>query len=269
MAELEYEHRIVCFIDILAFKNIINKTIDKDGNDLIEEIKAVNEALLLVREFLDIEKEFDTTVSKVVTQFSDSIVISFLVNEPSQVFYTLHGILLLIMNFMYRGILVRGGISYGKLIHNDKILFGPGMITAYETESKAALYPRVILDKTVLEIAKMFHAEGSDPESEEESILSIVTKDTDDMYYIDYIQKAESELDLPEYEMPTYISNLRKVIEKNMEFDAPDIKVKTGWLINKFNLLIESATNVEFIEKLKASGEVELADYYSKLKKIE
>lgn len=265
---MKYDDRIVCFIDILGFKSIINQTIDKDGNDKEEEIKLINETLSLGLEILDLDEKYKLAKSKVVTQFSDSFVISFLVNERSEIFYTLIEIQHLIMNFMVKGILVRGGIAYGKLIHNDKVVFGPGLVKAYETESRAALYPRVILDKTVIEIAKIFHSHGGNPTHEEESIMNVVTKDTDDMYYIDYIQKAQSELDDPEIDMVDYIEKLKKVIEPLKNVEHPDIKVKIGWLTNKVNNLIESATNERYIEILKKNGNYELAEYYGGLEKI-
>jgi len=266
---MKYEDRIVCFIDILGFKSIINRTVDGEDNDIESEIKLINETLSLGLEILDIEYKYKLAKSKIVTQFSDSFVISFLVDERSEIFSTLIEILHLIMNFMVRGILVRGGIAYGKLIHTDKVVFGPGLVTAYETESRAALYPRVILDKTVIEIAKIFHSQGGNPAHEEDSIMNVVTKDTDDMYFIDYIQKAQSELDDPEMDMADYIEKLKNIIEPLKDNESPDIKVKIGWLTNKVNSLIESATSERYIKALKKSGNYELAKYYSGLKTIE
>ena len=266
---MKYEDRIVCFIDVLGFKNIINKTLDKEGNDIESEIELINKALSLGLEILDLDDKYKLAKSKIVTQFSDSFVISFAVNERSEIYSTLVNILHLTMNFMVKGILIRGGIAYGKLIHTNKVVFGPGLVTAYETESRAAMYPRVILDKTVIEIAKIFHSQGGNPKHEEESIMNVVTKDTDDMYYIDYIQKAQSELDDPELDMVDYIEKFKNIIEPLLENDAPDIKVKIGWLTNKVNNLIESATSKRYIEALKNSGNFELAEYYGGLKKIE
>ncbi|HNP68766.1 MAG TPA: hypothetical protein PKH16_12740 [Aequorivita sp.] len=265
---MKYEDRIVCFIDILGFKTIINGTVDREDNDIESEIKLIHEILSLGLELLDIEDKYKLAKSKIVTQFSDSFVISFLVNERSEIFSTLIEILHLIMNFMVKGILVRGGIAYGKLIHTNKVVFGPGLLMAYETESRAALYPRVILDETVINIAKMFHSYGGSPNHEEDSIMNVITKDTDDMYYIDYIQKVQSELDDPEIDMVGYIEKLKNIIEPLKDNEAPDIKVKIGWLKNKVNKLIDSATNEKYIKALKKSGNFELAEYYSGLKTI-
>lgn len=266
---MNYDDRIVCFIDILSFKNIINATVNSENKDIKSEIENVNDVLLLARDVLDIDVPCKISKSKVVTQFSDSIVISFNVEEESEIFYTLTEILHLIMNFVKNGILIRGGISYGKLIHNEKIVFGPGLISAYEMESKAALYPRVILDKSIIEIAKFFHSKHADPDIEEEFLMEMVTMDTDDMYYIDYIEKAKSELDEPELEMPSYIDCLKAIIDSNKNYEAPDIKVKIGWLINKYNRLITPLKGIKFIKSLRKEGNIEFADYYDQLEIIE
>ena len=265
---MKYDDRIVCFIDILAFRNKIKSTVNADGKDLVEKIKNINEVLLLARDILDVEGKVQFSKSKRTTQFSDSIVISFLVNEKSEIFYTLLDILTLIIKFVNRGILIRGGITFGKLIHNDEIIFGPAMVKAYELESQAALYPRVILDKTVIEKAKENPFKYGDSKSEEDSIMEIITVDTDDMYYIDYIKKAQPTLNNPEFDMPKYIEKLRAIINENQELDSPSIKVKTGWLINKFNKFVDSATDIKHLKQLRLDGENTLADYYSKLEKI-
>ena len=38
---MKYENRIVTFIDILGFKSMLDKTIDKEGNDDEAHIKGV------------------------------------------------------------------------------------------------------------------------------------------------------------------------------------------------------------------------------------
>jgi hypothetical protein len=98
---MKYEKRVTVFLDILGFKQLIKST----------EIKEE-----------DVEENFSK--SKRITHFSDSIVISFNENEESEIFYTLSEIQNLIINLIYKGIICRGGIAYGKLIHNEKMIFG-------------------------------------------------------------------------------------------------------------------------------------------------
>ncbi len=47
---------------------------------------------------------------------------------------------------LYAGILVRGGISIGPTFHQRGILYGSGLLKAYEIESKIAIYPRIVID---------------------------------------------------------------------------------------------------------------------------
>jgi hypothetical protein len=265
---MKYDKRITVFLDILGFKQIIRNTEDKNGIDNEDKIAFLEETILKIRELLDIDNaNGHQAKSKQITQFSDSIVISFKENEESEVFYTLSDIQTLIINLTLRGIICRGGISYGKLIHNDKMIFGPALVEAYETESKAALYPRIILDKTIIDIGKKHHAIHHGEIDEKLAIKKILNQDTDDMFYIDYFSKAQGELDDPEYDMPTYIEKLREIIEQGIKDGkkAPDIKVKYNWMKNKFNSMVRAYTRAEFISMLQ---DQDLKDYYSDLKLI-
>ena len=141
---MRYEDRVVCFLDILGFADHIRDTIRKDGSDHEDHIKNIADAFEIVRYLLDIDKP-EEREGKEVTQFSDSIVISFPIDEESGVFNALLEILWVQINLVLRGMLCRGAVTKGKLIHTEKMLYGPAFINAYRLESNAALYPRVIL----------------------------------------------------------------------------------------------------------------------------
>ena len=72
---MRYDDRIVCFIDILGFASLIDGTHD-NGVDREDEIDRIARVLNHIRVALDIDDD-QVSASKVVTQFSDSIVISF------------------------------------------------------------------------------------------------------------------------------------------------------------------------------------------------
>lgn len=72
-----YEERIVLFLDILGFKELIESSAKKT-----EEIDKIKKAIHTIREVFDIT---NTTRERTVTQFSDSIVVSFLTNENGEV----------------------------------------------------------------------------------------------------------------------------------------------------------------------------------------
>lgn len=235
---MEYEDRVVCFIDILGFQNHINKTDTADQNANSCNIDNIVGAIDNLRYFTDADKdEADAGVnsSKRVTQFSDSVVISFLSNEESEVFYSLLSLLWVQLNLVLHGILCRGGIVRGKLIHTEKCLFGPAIIDAYTLESKAALYPRIILDESIIEVGIEAHGKHHFPRHEQDSIMKLLKKDSDGMYYIDYITGAQSELNDPEYDYPRYLNDLGNIIGEGLKSKNPSVLIKYKWLNEKYS----------------------------------
>jgi hypothetical protein len=49
-----------------------------------------------------------------------------------------------------KGYLLRGGVTIGDVIHDDEVVFGPGLNRAYYLESKVAKMPRFVLDNEVI-----------------------------------------------------------------------------------------------------------------------
>ncbi|CAI1933168.1 hypothetical protein [Serratia fonticola] len=274
---MKYEQRIVAFIDILGFKSLLNDTLDKYGNDKEDKIDAVISAYDAIRDIwnLDQAPQFlgvKTSETKKISIFSDCLVISFTIEQPSGVFATLLEIKMLIMRLISRKILCRGAVSIGKFIHTDNYLFGPALVEAYTLESKAAMYPRVILDHTVIEAGAQNRNQDHDFTEEKEYVQSLLEQDSDGMFYIDYFFKAQTELDDPEYDFPDYIENLADVIRKGLmgssHHSKADIRVKYSWMRERFNKMVDIVTSKEALNRLNDTGEYELANFYSSLKKI-
>lgn len=68
---------------------------------------------------------------------------------------------------------MRGGISRGKTVHTGDILYGEGMLNAYYLESKAAIYPRIIIDPKFV------------PEIEAGYKAAFLAQDADGLWFID------------------------------------------------------------------------------------
>lgn len=255
---MNYDKRICCFIDILGFRNHIEKTINKEGNDIIEKIEKIKYILDLSKKITD---DSGFSKSKIVTYFSDSIVISYDYSEPSQLYHTLIDLLYVSFEMANQGFLARGGVTIGKLIHNENLIFGPAMVKAYDLESKKAIYPRIIVEKDVVENGIKYKVDNHSSIDELEYILDILTEDTDGNFYIDYISKCSSEFNDPEYDLYIYLEQLKKFF---IDFDKMDSKVqnKLLWLKEKINNEIKQIH--ENIKDGKFEGE--LRDYYSTLK---
>jgi len=275
---MQYEKRITAYIDILGFKDLLTETIDKNGKQNEKKIDDLIELYKSIREVWDLDSNMIPKNSRVpknskrITTFSDCLVISFFPEEKSEIFYTLLEIKLMIMRLIYQGVLCRGAITYGELIHTEKYLFGPALIEAYLLESKAALYPRVILHRDIINKAGMARLSHHSYQDEIEYVESLLEKDTDGMYYIDYFLKAQSELNDPLYDFPKYIERLGNKIRKGLMGSSSiykaDLKVKYRWLKERYNNMIDKVQSKVVISDLRKQGESELADYYESLKKI-
>lgn len=267
--KIEYENRVTIFIDILGFKNIINKTVMEDGSDNSSNIEFLIETLGLIKSHLDNDlPDEGKKQSRQITHFSDSIIISFKEDQEGEVFHTLFNIQKLIIVLLEREILCRGAISYGKLLHNDQYIFGPALNKAYDTETKAALYPRIILDKSIIEIGIKFHYIENTETEEKVAIKNLLLKDTDDMYFIDYFLNPELALPNFKNDLGPYIKTLRRKIIEGLIIgeEYPDIKIKYSWMKNKFNNLVHKWK--EPLGQIFLKNNPSLIDYVNELEYI-
>lgn len=231
---MKYESRVVLFLDILGFKQIIDKTSNK-GIDQTQQIDFLYNTLIGMRKLFEKGKRYSASTQ--VTQFSDSVVVSFVEKEEAQVFYTLERVQKLITGLILEGLICRGGISYGKLIHTDQVIFGPALIQAYEMESNAAFFPRVVLDKAIIDMGKKYGFKPSE-DDQDDPLMNMVKLDTDDMFYINYFLNKKNNLGLREEELVIYLLKLKNIIQHGLKFKNPSMRAKYGWMKNKFNRML-------------------------------
>lgn len=171
---MDYEDRIVCFIDLLGFKSAIDQSLSEDNvrirlyetiHDLKPE-KVLNETYGTIPLALldkagtvkpskdvlqgDLREHFGNSYPIAVTQFSDSFVLSCPSSNYSSCLLLLKAVYLIHLMYFYNlGMMVRGGITKGKIIHEEGgALFGPAMNEAYRLESKEAKNPRILIDES-------------------------------------------------------------------------------------------------------------------------
>jgi hypothetical protein len=256
-----YENRICCFIDILGFKQHINETINVAGEDNSEKINSIKNIIDLAKSLTDDDGFSDT---KVITYFSDSIVISYEFSEPSQLYHTLNDLLFVSFELANKGYLIRGGVSIGKLIHTNELIFGPALVKAYELESKKAIYPRILVEQYVVENGIRYREKNNSEEDEQKFIMDILTKDQDGNYYIDYISKGYSEFDDIEYGIYPYLEKLKSFL-KNYSNERDDVKEKLHWLNDKISNAI---SQIHISIESENFNNIELRDYYRRLQPL-
>ncbi|MBO7101743.1 MAG: hypothetical protein J6V98_06960 [Bacteroidales bacterium] len=253
MEQYSYERRIVCFIDILGFSNIIRNTTNViNGNG---ELLKVCNALNRINDFRHIIEKINNKKhleNIQTTQFSDSIVISFPWRENDRsiiVAFTIIKYMQVILIKEYN-ILLRGGIVIGDVIHNDKLLVGPAMIDAYMLESKCAFSPRIIIDpKVAFRYNKILKKCKEDKVWED---TTVIHKDSDDTSYIDYFNFSETEDIIAADDQLEYFKQLCRLVATSVENKDMSIRVKFLWMRNK----IKSSTLFKKAEYANAYKEI-------------
>lgn len=181
---MQYEDRLVCFIDILGFKEATKEAQDNprvltalydalselEGSNLVSHLHESVPVLTGDRNFTNaldagLITEIQKTWPLVATQFSDSFVISCSTSNTGSSLLLIRAIdFLQNIFFKHLGMLMRGGISKGPLIHRQGgPLFGPAMNEAYVLESKKAIYPRIVFSSDASIYLKKLWGEGSSP----------------------------------------------------------------------------------------------------------
>ena len=225
----EYEDRLVAFIDVLGFSNMVADTAT-DAKKLQHLASALSSLYHRIWEW-----EADGYYSSFAfTQFSDSIVISSLA-ESADSFEMLMQLLLGVMELVDSyDILVRGGIARGQLIHDRTMVVGPAMVKAYHLESKDAIYPRIIIEK---ELKEQIEADVEDyiknhlHLSEVPEQNNIFKTDTDGWCYLDYVQP--SPIYNFELNQEGHLKVLDELVEKGLRSSKDEVRLKYQWLKRK------------------------------------
>ena len=218
-----YERRLILFIDFLGFKEVVAST-ESDVGALPRLVAALD----------DIGRLGEASIfqSQRVTQFSDSVVMSYRVTERSGVFWMINAIALTIISLADRGFLLRGAVTIGDLYHTRNHVVGPAMVRAYEMESQIARYPRVIVDPAVIRLARRRRNEDHSPDDEEGYIRSFIAEDTDGQLFIDYISwnavVAVAGADDDGY--PDYLARLSRLLQVGLAHTDPRVAEKYLWL---------------------------------------
>ena len=187
-----FEDHCVVFVDFLGFSNIVASSDDKMA-DLLKILKALQSSRSdfgITHHPID-EKLGSIEVKAALSAFSDHVVISYPLermyvhkglNEQTIPYIVMDHARSLISDIAAAaftlGLLVRGGMTIGKLYHREGVVFGQGLIDAYRLESEVAVYPRVVLSTSM---------SGSAAWRTEDRRM--VNRDFDGVCYLDYLHR--------------------------------------------------------------------------------
>lgn len=227
-----YERRLILFLDFLGFREIVSQTAS-DSAALERLVSALN-AIGRIDEDAVAE-------SRKVTQFSDSVVVSYRVDEMSGVFWLLDAMAMTIIDLASRGYLLRGAVTVGDLYHDDRHVVGPAMVVAYEMESRQAIVPRVIIDPEVVNVAREYQGDMHTPKDEEDYVRSFIANDEDGELYFDYVswQSVVEVVGAEDDAYGGYLARIGQLLEQGLQHSDPRVLRKYLWLHRHYTAAID------------------------------
>ena len=173
----ETEQYIVAYIDILGVTNRIK---DKDKNELqMNILHNLYEFSIKVTKETAIEENRDIKFKI----FSDNIIIAKKVSEDKeQRVKDIRSLLLCAGHFQDRaasssvGWMLRGGITIGQFFIDDVMVWGSALVKAYYLEDKVAVYPRIVIDNSIVQEIER-----------EEALKEFLRKDFDNLYFLNFL----------------------------------------------------------------------------------
>ena len=200
------QQHIVAYIDLLGFKNAIKQ---EENLEIIEgmlnNIQQYNDshASISTIKFEDFEENI---CNPAVLCVSDSIIISY-PTITCTIDVILNSLCMLMVSLadiaLCSGFLIRGGVAKGNMYHLNKIIFGKAYNRAYTLESEIANYPRIIIDKDVIDDKQVRNPEF---------IKSFYAEDIDGLYIMNFIQYLSSGSNFNKY--LTIINNTINALEE-------------------------------------------------------
>lgn len=252
---VKYEQRVIAFIDILGFKEIVRQS--EQDTSRIELVHSVLEYLKKLEtsdnwtlRFLEIEEDaqkrgvenFDVKNKINTTAFSDSIVVSVKVDDNVNEMAST-----LIVNLAYvgsllleKGILFRGGITIGNIIHkHNGIVFGQGLIDAYMLETKNAKYPRLVLSDKLIKRLN-YPIETKKDRYPYHQYIERFSDGCVGLHQMIYYQVIQSWTAMTNEKLKESLDKIRKIIISGLDtsFEHADVFEKYNWLKEQYHKLI-------------------------------
>lgn len=243
---LSYRQAVVTFLDIMGFGDLV-KTADAP------KIKGVLDivARFTKGDLHDFDAFGPTTIA-----FSDSIVrIRYIDGKNAE--YPMGHVCDEVIDMIHaqgelikHDIVLRGGITSGHIYFDGTTVFGPALVRAYELESKAALYPRVVVDPITLNAMKTDKRLGyyhHTRDTDRRYLRNLLRRGENGRWFVDYLWAIVGELDDPDLEIEVLKDHKQLVLNR-----LKDSKIRLAaldkilWLATYHNRRIASLPNKWF-----------------------
>ena len=262
-----YESRILAFVDILGFQNMIQQsTFDyKEQQRILDAMNIIHSYKTLNDNGLNGGGLKEHGIQ--ITTFSDSAIISYPIDFEGGLFHVLLDLIHMQIDLSSLGIFIRGGISIGLAYHDEYNAFGPAMNEAYRLESTKAESPRIILTSQTLYDG--IKASESLQNPYDISLLeSLIRQDkADGFYYLDYLRQYQ-ELDYPEFDYYLWLNTIRDYLVQNLNSYHSDEKIypKYRWMLEYWNDVLNSpGLSIPVEEETSADERKRIRENYPRL----
>jgi hypothetical protein len=246
---MAYRTSIFTYLDILGFKELINTLKADEVADLLSQLR--DHAEPDDRLANDLEIRFQT--------FSDCTVRSVPLDSKSNqknpsgiLFHELLNLVHAQYRLIVDGYFMRGGVTIGQISFDDQMVFGPAMVRAYTLEQDFAVYPRIVIDPYVFEVFEsdpLMINDIHDVQAEKEYLRQLIRRDSDGIYFVDYLRGMMAEFDEPGMEFD-FLRLHKDLIVKNASKDKTldRVSAKYLWVATYHNDFIR-AVGKEQLEK--------------------
>lgn len=239
----EYKQQIVAFIDILGYKEIVEKAEgdEQKAAEIIKQLQSsINNAVkrnlnssLSCNEPLDMDPKYRI--------FSDCICISSDCIAGTSANFRAQFVFHFILNLVYvqaelllHNIFIRGGVVVGNHHISDEMIFSAALVKSYNLESKEAIYPRILIDNSVINILR-----NSGHEADYGLLNALIKRDADGLVFLDYLEYV-NEVDYPEYQTEEFFSRHKTALGERLVTDLPaKVKEKYLWAARYHNQKVE------------------------------
>ena len=215
-----FDQHIIAYIDFLGSKERMK---EEDSYSSLFYLKVLLEGIKKKASFIKSINFIDDFTTKI---FSDNMVIAQKINKDilcDQIISMINLLSLLQFEAFFQfGFPLRGGITIGELSIDDSVVWGTGLIKAYQIENKLANYPRIIVSQEVIDAYKQCQNASI-------NIFAMIKQDKDGYWFVDYLTAAPNLKLIPQISA-SLLQKAKLCVEKDDR-----VKQKINWIISYFN----------------------------------
>ena len=233
---MEYDIGYVAFLDVLGWSHAIEKSVD--DAELRKRMASVQHSVLeRVLKILDPNdaEQPSFNANTFGYQFSDAHILAVPQRDSTRAGaeFVAMWCRLLAREYFRAGLLVRGGVTIGKIHCEKDICFGPALTRAYKLE-QSAVFPMIIIDPQE-NVRKYFLDEEQYGAFSDKGphTYNFFAKTSDERVFVDFLRSdacTDSQFRPIDVFMESELSSLLKK-QEIASTDPLEVRVKKSWLL--------------------------------------